>query len=144
MKSRKEKKAEREQTAVPPRGEPQVRRWLPMLFAFLIAIAVVAGGSFALFNYLLPSRIPEEMVGEWRVVGGDLSGMTLEFERNGRMTGRSVLKGIEREMEGEAHVTGTTLRTTTKNPLTGKSATGIQTIISLTETELVTEDQKGT
>jgi len=117
------------------------RKWLAML----AVAAVVAAASFAVFEFVLPGRIPSELVGEWRVVGGGgkLDGMTLEFRRNGTMIGKAVVDGKDNEMEGEVTVRGRILRTTTTNPYTGKSETGTQTIISLTETELVTEDGNG-
>jgi uncharacterized protein (TIGR03066 family) len=123
-----------------PRGGPRLSRWL----LIGLCVALVAGVSFAVFEFVLPGKIPPELVGEWRVVGGPLDGMTLEFKRNGTMTGRAVVNGKHNEMEGEAEVSGTTLRTTTTNPMTGRSETGTQTIVTLTRTELVTEDQKGT
>jgi uncharacterized protein (TIGR03066 family) len=70
--------------------------------------------------------------------------MTLEFRRNGSMIGKAIVNGQLNVMEGMAEVNGNTLRTTTTNPYTGKSETGTQTILKLTETELVTQDDKGT
>jgi uncharacterized protein (TIGR03066 family) len=125
--------------AVAPAGNAG-RRWLLMV----LAAAAVALVSFAVFQFLLPGKVPPELVGEWRVVGGRLDGMTLAFQRNGTMTGRAYVNGKENEITGEAVVTGTTLRTTTTNPYTGKEETGTQTIIALTETEFVTEDAQGT
>jgi uncharacterized protein (TIGR03066 family) len=110
----------------------------------LVAVAVVFAVSFAVFEFILPGRIPQELVGEWRVVGGDLSGMTMEFKRNGSMRGRAVINGKENEMEGTAEVSGKTLRTTTTNPFTNRRETGTQTIVKLNDSELVTEDQNGT
>src|SRR5262245_33243767 len=89
-----------------------------------VAAAVVFASSFAVFEFVLPGRIPQELVGEWRVVGGDLSGMTLEFKRSGAMKGRAVVNGIEREMEGTAELTGKSLSTTTTNPFTNRRETG--------------------
>jgi uncharacterized protein (TIGR03066 family) len=115
------------------------RKWLVMI----AVAAVVAAASFTVFELVLPGRIPSELVGVWRVVGGKLNGMTLEFRRNGTMIGKAVVDGKDNEMEGEVAVRGRILRTTTTNPYTGKADTGTQTIISLTETELVTEDPTG-
>jgi uncharacterized protein (TIGR03066 family) len=109
-----------------------------------VAVAVVFAASFAVFEFVLPGRIPPELVGEWRVVDGAQSGMTLEFKRNGTMTGKALVNGKEHAIEGEAEVSGNTLRTTTTNPFTKKSETGTQTIVVLTATELVTEDASGT
>src|SRR5262245_58374796 len=134
-KARKNKRQQPAQTGETIRNRITPSKWL---FA-LIVIALVAGGAFVVFPMVLPGKIPAELVGEWHVVEGPLSGMTLAFRRDGTMTGKAIVDGTERELEGTAEVTGNTLRTTTKNPFTNKSETGTQTIITLTETELVTE-----
>src|SRR5262245_17205177 len=123
----------------PPRG-----RWWPQWAAALLAVALAAGATFALFEFVLLARLPAEVVGEWRVVGGEMDGATFEFRRNGTMVGRLTVQGKEGLIEGTAEVSGKTLRTTTTNPLTGKAETGTQTIVTLTEREFVTEDGKGT
>ena len=43
---------------------------LPKWLVVDIAIALVAGASYAACVFLLPGRIPPELVGQWRVVGG--------------------------------------------------------------------------
>jgi uncharacterized protein (TIGR03066 family) len=116
---------------------------LPKWAAILLVIALAAGGSFAVFEFLLPSRIPRELVGRWRVDGGQMNGTIFEFQRNGTMIGRKTQGDKEGRIEGTAIVTDKTLRTTTTNPFTGKAETGAQTIITLTAKEFVTEDQKG-
>jgi uncharacterized protein (TIGR03066 family) len=123
----------------PPRG-----RWLPQWAAALLAVALAAGGTFALCEFALLARLPAEVVGEWRVVGGELDGATFEFRRDGTMVGRFLMQGQEGLIEGKAEGSGKALRTTTTNPFTRKAETGTQTIVTLTETEFVTEDGKGT
>jgi uncharacterized protein (TIGR03066 family) len=124
--------------ALPRRG-----RWLSKAAVILLAIAVTAAAAFAVFEFVLPGRIPPELVGQWRVVGGDMDGTTFEFQRNGTMIARGTVSGKEGRLEGKAEVTGKLLRTTTVNPLTGREETGTQTIITLTETEFVTDDTRG-
>ena len=116
---------------------------LPKWLVVVIAIALVAGASYAACVFLLPGRIPPELVGQWRVVGGKLDGPTFEFSRDGTMISAFRTDGKELAMEGTAEVTDKTLRTTTTSPFTGKAETGTQTIVTLTETEFVTEDARG-
>jgi uncharacterized protein (TIGR03066 family) len=130
--------------ATSPGVSPRRLFGLPKWLVILLVVGVVAGVSFAAFELLLPARIPPELVGEWRVVEGPLKGMTLEFKRNGAMTGRAVIDGKAGEMDGTAEVDGDILRTTTKNPLSGKRETGSQHIVTLTDTDFVTQDDKGT
>jgi uncharacterized protein (TIGR03066 family) len=96
------------------------------------------------FAYLLPGRIPPQLVGQWRVVGGPMDGTIFEFQGNGTMIGRKSLGDKEGLIEGTAEATGQTLRTTTTNPFTRKAETGTQTIVTLTENEFVTDDHRGT
>jgi uncharacterized protein (TIGR03066 family) len=122
------------------RGRLRLPRWA----IGLIIIAVVAGAAFVAFDLLLPGRIPPQLVGEWRVLGGPMSGMTMEFRRDGTMIGRATVDGKDGLIEGTADVTDKTLRTTTTNPYTRRAETGTQTIVTLTEAEFVTEDSQGT
>jgi uncharacterized protein (TIGR03066 family) len=132
-------------TAMNSGGPASRRRFrLPRWAVILLTVAAVAGVSFAAFELLLPGRIPLELVGQWRVVGGDMDGMTLEFQRDGTMIGRVTVNGNDNLMKGMAEVDGNILRTTTTNPFTRKAETGMQTIVTLTETQFVTEDKKGT
>jgi uncharacterized protein (TIGR03066 family) len=122
---------------------PQRFLGLPKWACILLIIGIVAGVSFAAFELDLPDRIPPELVGAWRVVGGPMSGTTMEFHRNGDMIGRVTVDGKEGVIEGTAEVTDKTLRTTTINPITKRADTGTQTIVTWSESELVTEDARG-
>jgi uncharacterized protein (TIGR03066 family) len=124
--------------SVPARRSP--RKWAIALLVVLLA----AGGTFVLFEYVIVSKVPRELVGRWRVVGGQMDGFVMEFSRRGAMTGRKSAAEGEVVIEGRARVDGATLRTTTVNPFTGREDTGTQTIVTLTETEFVTEDGTGT
>jgi uncharacterized protein (TIGR03066 family) len=117
---------------------------LPRWVFILLLVALAAGASFVAFELLLPGRIPAELVGHWRVVGGQMDGTIFEFQRNGAMIGRKSLGDKDGLIEGTAEVSGNTLRTTTKNPFSGRAETGTQTIVLLNDTELVTEDRQGT
>jgi uncharacterized protein (TIGR03066 family) len=136
-----------EGAAHPATGEqppPDRWRWWVKWALALLVIALAAGATFALFEFVLPSRLPSEIVGRWRVVGGRMDGASMEFSRNGSMTSRLRTGDKEFVMDGTATVSGKTLRTTTVNPLTGAAATGTQTIVTLTADELVVEDRTGT
>jgi uncharacterized protein (TIGR03066 family) len=123
---------------------PQRLLGLPRWAVILLTVAIVAGVSFATFELLLPGRIPPQLVGQWRVVGGPMDGTIFEFQSNGTMIGRKSLGDKEGLIEGTAEATGETLRTTTTNPFTRKAETGTQTIVTLTENEFVTDDHRGT
>src|SRR5262245_4687240 len=112
------------QATADKKAAPQPGRWLPRWAVVLLVIALAAGATFALFEFVLfalfefalLSKVPPELVGKWRVVGGQMDGVTFEFQRNGTMTGKHTVDGKEGLIEGKAEVTGTTLRTTTVNP----------------------------
>jgi uncharacterized protein (TIGR03066 family) len=140
---RKDRKLAAKPRAAVPAQQSHRRRWLARLPLVVLVIAVVAGASYALFDYVLPARLPAELVGTWRVVEGDMRGATMEFRRNGTMLGKFVQGDKEGIIEGTAEVDGNTLRTTTVNPYTRRPETGAQTIITLTDTEFVTEEARG-
>jgi uncharacterized protein (TIGR03066 family) len=127
-----------------PRTAPRRLLGMPRWVVILLFVSVVAGVSFAAFDRFIPARIPPKLVGEWRVTEGPVLGMTLEFRRDGAMLGKAMIAGKEAEIEGTAEVTGDTLRTTTKNPYTGAQDTGVQTIVTLSDSEFVTRDSTGT
>src|SRR5947209_7683012 len=64
------------------------RRWLPGWAVALLCVAVSAGATFAVFEYVLLSKVPRPMLGKWVVTQGDIVGATLEFFRDGTMVGR--------------------------------------------------------
>jgi uncharacterized protein (TIGR03066 family) len=120
------------------------RRWLPTWAIVLLLVALSGAAAYALLDYVILAKVPTELVGRWRVVSGQMTGATFEFRRDGTMIGRMFVDGKENVLEGKAKSDGKTLRTTSTNPFTGKSETGTQTILTLTATELVTEDKNGT
>jgi len=121
-------------------GDTRLRNWGIGLLVVLLG----AAGTFALFEFVILSKIPPELVGRWRVVGGQMEGAIFDFHRNGAMTVSMHRDGKEWRMDGTAEVSGKTIRTTTEHPITKEEQTGRQTIITLTETEFVTQDANGT
>src|SRR2546430_87751 len=94
---------------------------LPRWAVILLIVGLVAGTSFAAFELLLPGRIPAQLVGQWRVVGGQMDGTIFEFQKNGTMIGRKTLGDKEGFIEGTAEAAGQALHTTTTNPFTRKA-----------------------
>src|SRR5262245_22149569 len=99
----------REGPTQPPGGDspaPGRGRWLWTAGLVLLTIAAAAGFSAVLFEFILPGRLPPEVVGRWRVVGGEMDGTVMEFQRNGAMVGKRVVEGKEGRIEGTADVDG--------------------------------------
>src|SRR5262245_35396207 len=144
IKTSRSKQRQHGQPSSPGNQQPRAGWRLPKWLVGLVCIALVAGASFVAFELLLPGKIPPELVGEWRVVGGQMDGTIFEFQRNGAMIGKKTIDGKPHIIEGTADGTGQMLSTTTTNPLTQRAETGTQTIVTLTKTEFVTEDPKGT
>jgi uncharacterized protein (TIGR03066 family) len=137
-------KGKKSKAAPQTRGTPSQSGLFPKWAVALAVVAIGATATYALFAYVIFPKIPNELVGRWRVVSGQLQGATFEFHRNGTMIGTMTVNGKDNMLEGTAQSDGKTLHTTTTNPLTGKAETGTQTIVTLTETEFVTEDARGT
>src|SRR5262249_29380298 len=92
-KTRKDKERTRQVQAPNTSTMPARRRLLglPKLMVITLITVFVAGASFAVFSVLLPGKIPFELVGQWRVMGGQMDGTIFEFQRNGAMIGRKSL-----------------------------------------------------
>jgi hypothetical protein len=114
-------------------------RWLVPALCLLIA----AGGTWAVFEFLILSKLPPELLGKWVVVGGDQDGADFDFFRNGTMRGRINVKGTEHRVDARARVEDKVLYSTTTNPHTGQDETRAQKIVTLTERELVLQDGRG-
>jgi uncharacterized protein (TIGR03066 family) len=123
---------------------PVLRRgWLKWLITLLVLLTLT-GGGIALYQYLTPARIPPEMVGTWQVSGGDFNNAKIEFYRNGKMTAIVPQEdGYERMIEAWVEVEGNLLKNRVTDPRTNKTVTGAQTILTMTEAEIVTVDPNG-
>jgi uncharacterized protein (TIGR03066 family) len=135
---------------VTPDGNPGAseltppRPWLPHWVVPLLCVTVAAVATFALFEYLILSKVPRAMLGKWVVVEGEMEGATLEFFRDGRMLAKVNMQGKEGVIKAQVEVDGQTMRSTTVNPFTKMEETDTQTIVTLTDTQFVIEDRKGT
>jgi uncharacterized protein (TIGR03066 family) len=129
--------------AAPPGPAPATgskgRFWF-VLLACLLGSAVI---SFVAFKYFLPGAfgVPRELVGTWQVKEGALQGATLEFTWYGTATAVLYKNGKKETTNSSARVVGNILFLTTPDPSTGKDDTVTQTILQLTEDELVIRDE---
>jgi len=128
------------------RGPAAGRSWLWLAgWPAALALVVLAGaGTYALFHFVILSRVPHAMLGKWVVVGGEMHGAVLEFSRDGTMTAKVNMDGKEGTIKAKVEVDGETMRVTSTNPLTQRPETDTQTIHVLTADEFVIEDRKGT
>lgn len=129
------------QHAVPGRGWARVWKWaLALLF-----ISLTAGVTYAVFHFIILSKIPPEVVGTWRVEGGEMHGTRMTFHRNG--TFKSLVRlddGRDVLVEARVELRDKTLRFVYANPATGRNDTRTQTIKSLTPTEMIVQEGGGT
>jgi uncharacterized protein (TIGR03066 family) len=101
--------------------------------------------SFAAFKYVAPrllgTSIPRELVGTWQVMEGDLQGATLQFTWYGTATAILFKQGKKETTNSNAKVVGKVLFLTSRDAVTGAEDTVTQTILQLTEDELVIRDE---
>jgi uncharacterized protein (TIGR03066 family) len=109
----------------------------------VLVVAVVAGGTWAASEYWLWSPIPSQLVGKWVVEGGEQDGATFDFFRNGDMVGNINLSGRAGIIKARVRVQDNLLFSTTRNPNTDQDETRTQKIITLTERDLILEDDRG-
>src|SRR5262249_9077207 len=96
--------------------------------------------SFVIFKYVAPS-IPRELVGTWKVTEGPLKDATLEFRWYGTAIATANVKGKPEITDSSVKVVGNRILMTSKHATTGKEDTVSQTILKLTEDELVVRDE---
>ena len=119
----------------PIAGAGKRRGWLFLLLC-LVGSTVV---SFVVFKYVAPS-IPQELVGTWEVTEGPLKAATLEFRWYGTLIATSNGKDHEKTTQ-TVKVVGNVILMSSKDASTGKDDTVAQTILKLTEDELVIRDE---
>jgi hypothetical protein len=128
-----------EQTTAEPQAEvkpvKRKRRLWPLLLICLLASSVV---SFVIFKYIAP-RIPRELVGTWQVVEGDLKGATLEFRWYGTATAVEYKQGKKEIVNFSVEVDDDVIYLTTRDAL-GRQETLTQTILEMTDNELIIQD----
>ena len=120
-----------------------VRAW-PRRMLTAAAFILMVAATFALFHFVILTRVPHAMLGKWLVVGGEMDGATLEFSRDGSMLGIVNMQGKEGKIKAQVEVEGERLSITSANPFTKQAVTDTQTIRALTDDQFVIEDRKGT
>ncbi len=108
----------------------------------LLAFAV-AGTTWAVLELVVWNKLPPELLGKWVVQGGEQDGATFDFFRGGKMVGRINVRGQEGIINARVRVEGKTLYSTTTNPNNRLEETRQQTIVTLNETSLVLQDDRG-
>jgi uncharacterized protein (TIGR03066 family) len=115
------------------------RKWL-----LLVLVGALVGiGTWALFEFVLWSRVPPELVGKWVVMEGPDEGGTVDFYRGGSMVAKVNHGGMQGIIEATVRVEGNKIYVTTRHRETGERGTRVQTIKSLDQNHLVLEDERG-
>jgi uncharacterized protein (TIGR03066 family) len=123
-------------------GQRKSRYW----FRFLIIVSCFVAAAvltYAFFEYCLPGKVPNALVGKWGVQGGGQAEVTLEFRRHGAFQARVNAGGKMGGVDGRAEVEGDNLRIFSVNPQTGIEEAKTHIIKKLTETELILQDPTG-
>jgi uncharacterized protein (TIGR03066 family) len=111
----------------------------------LLCLLGSAAVSYGVFKYIAPSvvapSIPSELIGAWEVVDGNLKGATLEFTWHGTAIATSYTKNVKEVTTSTVKLEGKRLFMSTEDPRTRKTDTVVQTIINLTDNELVFRDE---
>lgn len=141
VQEREQSKGTSEQQPAPQATAKPARIIVLVVLVMLLLLFGSFGVSFYLFRYVLP-RVPRELVGTWRVVEGDMKGATLQFGPFGSGSATMFNKQGKRETaESSVRVRGKRIFMTYKASGSGEEDTVIQTIVKLTDDELVIRDQ---
>jgi uncharacterized protein (TIGR03066 family) len=96
--------------------------------------------SYLLFTYVVTS-VPSQLVGTWEVTDGVLRGATLEFHRDGTAIATMHKQGKKAVTNSSFRVEGPQISMTTTDDKTGKDDTVVQSIVELTDFDLVIRDE---
>jgi hypothetical protein len=128
--------------------------WLPRWLIALTLVALAGAGSYAVFHFLILTRVPHAMVGTWvvtevKTTGSDksnqaLKGGRIQFHGDGTMIVQANMDGKGYTIKATVEVEGEELRITSVNPNNGQAVTDVQTIRTLEGDRFVIEDRKGT
>jgi uncharacterized protein (TIGR03066 family) len=129
-----------------PKPAPSPGAASPWRRPVLIVLALcVAAGTWLFLEFVLWNRLPSELVGRWEVVDGprEYKEAVFEFQRHGRMIGHVNDREKVGIIDAAIRLDGKKIFATTRQQKTGKEHTSTQTIVTLTETELVIADETG-
>jgi uncharacterized protein (TIGR03066 family) len=129
--------------AVLPESIPKPAAGLGNRRVFLILAICLIGSAIA--SYLIvkyiASAVPQELVGTWQVTDGPLKDATLEFLWYGTAIATEYVNGKKEITRQSVKVTGSKILLTSWDDKTGKEDTVSQTILKLTNDELVFRDE---
>jgi uncharacterized protein (TIGR03066 family) len=119
------------------------KRKRPSLLLFLFLAVCLVGSSIASYFYFtnVAVSIPRELAGTWQVNDGPFKGSTLDFRLDGTAIATHHERGQKLTQQQSVKVEGNKIILTGKDEFTGKADTVIQTIVKLTDDELVIRDE---
>jgi uncharacterized protein (TIGR03066 family) len=139
-------KKQNNKSAVPRVAQDSKRKAgvLRSRLALVLALVLAGGATWALFEFVVWNKVPQELVGKWEVAEGpkEYRGAVFQFFRNGDMEGMVDVGDYLNIIKSTIRVEGKKIFVTSKHPRTGQEATQVQLIRTLTATELVVEDER--
>lgn len=116
---------------------------MPRWSLIVLCVVLAGGATWAAFEFVILSKLPNELVGKWVVVGGKQDGATFDFSRGGRMVARLNNNGQEATIDAALAVEGSTLLVTTQHPQSKVADTRKIKIVELTDSKLILQDEQG-
>jgi uncharacterized protein (TIGR03066 family) len=138
VKNRRERPEKHDDKQKDSRSKLRYRTWLVTGALFLVAGAVA---YFAL-GWFLRSTLPDEIVGDWRIEGGEMNGTRVSFASDGTFKTLVTVDGKDVEVRATVQKHGNTLHYTMTLPDTRQRMTRTQTIKSLTGREMIVEEDR--
>lgn len=123
-------------------GPGSSRTWLRTASLGLVLL-LVAGGTWALMEFVVWNKLPPELVGTWEVVGGPQDGAIFDFRRNGSLVAKVNDRGMVGTTYATVRIEDNKIYSTSNHPTTGYESTSVMVIQKLTAEEFVVEDSQG-
>ena len=107
-------------------------------------LVVAAGGTWAVFEFVVWARLPTELVGKWEVAQGPQRGAIFHFSRNGTLEAHFQSPDPDKMnvLQATVAIEDKKLLITTRNPNTRQYETRSCFIRELTPKTLVVEFEK--
>ena len=125
-----------------PEQAGSAKGWLPRWAIITLCVVLAFGGTLALCEYFVFSKIPTELVGKWVVQGGPQDGATFDFSRSGTLEAHFNAQGYDHPLNATIAVEDKQMRITTRNPHSNFDETRTCLIRELTAESLIVEFEK--
>lgn len=125
-----------------PDSKPAASRPMQRLLILALLFLASALGVYLAVRFLDRPTLSPDLVGEWRIVGGEMNGARLIYGADGTFQAKWTEGGRAVTMEARVEQHGDRLHYAVFDPASGRTVDKVQTILSLSPSELIIEENR--